>query len=60
MEILVAKGENAEKNGRHREYWSRRPFSGWGWSKWVKVMTHRQERRVLAKRETQDALEKNL
>lgn len=53
----MAKGKNAAKNGHHREYWSWRPFSGWGWGKWVKTLTHRQERRVLAKREIKEQLD---
>lgn len=52
----MAKGENAAQH-RNREYWSRRPFAGIGWGKAIKRLTHRQERRVEAKREIKDGLE---
>lgn len=39
-------GENAQKNGHNREYWSRRPCSGFGWGSPFKEMTHRRERRA--------------
>ena len=47
----MAQGQNAQKNGYNREYWSRRPFSGIGWGKSLKVACHRKERRVEAKRD---------
>jgi len=53
----MAKGERAERNGHNREYWSRRPFAGWGRGRVIKIMTHRKERRVLAKREIREELD---
>lgn len=42
----MANGENARAKGHIREYWSRRPFAGWGWGKMIKRLTHRQERHM--------------
>ena len=39
----MAHGRNAVQ--RSREYWSRRPYSGIGWGKDLKILTHRKERR---------------
>lgn len=50
----MAKGKNAQRH--HREYWSRRPFSGWGWGKVYKVLTHRKERRVESKQAVAEQL----
>lgn len=41
----MAQGQNAQKYGRSREYWSRRPCSEWGWGKATKIVCHRLERR---------------
>lgn len=41
----MAHGKNAEKNGRSREYWSRRPGPpDGGWGPIYKEITHRMER----------------
>jgi hypothetical protein len=52
----MAKGENARRNGHIREYWSRRPFAGFSPSKLIKTLTHRKERRVLAKNALREQL----
>jgi len=41
----MAQGQNAQKYGRSREYWSRRPCSEWNWGKAAKIVCHRLERR---------------
>lgn len=51
--------ENAERNGHHREYWSRRYPRAAGWGRIVKQFTHRYERRK-AKTEAQKWLEENM
>lgn len=41
----MAHGKNAERNGHHREYWSRRPGPPeGGWGPVFKEITHRMER----------------
>lgn len=41
----MAHGQNAAKNGHHREYWSRRPGPPeGGWGRTYKQITHRMER----------------
>lgn len=43
----MAHGQNAAKNGHHREYWSRRPGSlAGGYGRPYKIITHRLERRA--------------
>ena len=44
----MAHGQNAAANGHHREYWSRRPYSGIGWGRACKEVTHRIERHAEA------------
>lgn len=45
----MAHGQNAAKNGHHREYWSRRPCPpDAGWGPIYKDITHRRERRAAA------------
>ena len=42
----MARGENAERRGHHREYWSRRPGGlAMSWGRPAKQRTHRAERR---------------
>jgi hypothetical protein len=42
----MAHGQNAARNGHHREYWSRRPCPpDAGWGPVYKDITHRRERR---------------
>ena len=55
----MPQGQNAAECGHNREYWSRRPFSMIGWGKDIKIMTHRQERRVERKRAIAEALEEH-
>lgn len=48
----MAMGENAERNGHHREYWSRRPGpKDAGWGRPFKDITHRLERRAACREE---------
>lgn len=56
----MAHGRNAAKRGHNREYWSRRPFSMIGWGRAIKIMTHRQERRVETRRIVAAAVEEHL
>ena len=48
----MAHGINAVKNGHYgKEYWGRRPYSGWSRGGDTKTMTCRKERRSLHKRD---------
>lgn len=47
-------GERAERNGHHREYWSRRAYC-FSWGRVGKWITHRRER-AAARREEIKAL----
>lgn len=48
----MAMGQNAAKNGHHREYWSRRPGPpDGGWGPVFKEITHRLERAATRREE---------
>lgn len=53
----MAHGLRASRNQRtSREYWSRRPYSGWSLSSETKRLTCRQERRVIFKQQIIEGL----